>query len=83
VSTNPGFPTLIFYTVGQGGQEYPSTSATQTDQAGAGGILNVPVGLFHLTAFLNTSTGAVMIGILDVNVKAGQASSGILRVRTH
>jgi hypothetical protein len=83
VSPNAGFPTLIFYTVGQGSTELPSTSATQTDQAGAGGILNVPVGLFHLTAYLNTPTGAVMIGVLDVNVKAGLASSGILRVRTH
>jgi hypothetical protein len=75
--------TLIFYTLGSGGSssEIPSTSATATDNAGTGGLLNVPVGSFTVKASL--ASDGRQVGLVNVLVHPGVASSAILRVRTH
>jgi hypothetical protein len=75
-----GYQTLIFYTVGQ--MHLPSTTAKSTDQGGAGGLLNVPAGAFTVTAYLNLPSGAIQLAVLDVNVRPGLATSGLIRVRT-
>jgi hypothetical protein len=76
------YPTLIFYTVGSGvGSELPSASAIYTDNSGTGGILNVPKGVFTVTARLESS--GKQLGIINMLVNPGVASSGTLRVRTH
>jgi hypothetical protein len=76
------YATLLFYTEGSGaGSELPTTTATSTDNSGTGGVLNVPVGVFTVTAKL-ASTGQTL-GLINMLVSPGVASSGILRVRTH
>jgi hypothetical protein len=78
------YPTLIFYTEGTGGSssEIPSTTATATDNSGTGGLLNVPKGAFTVKASLATGDKR-QLGLLNMLVRPGVASSGILRVRTH
>jgi hypothetical protein len=81
-STSPPgsmYPTLVFYTEGMGGQELPTTNTSATDNAGAGGILNVPVGSFTVNAVLNTGQP---VGTLDVIIRPGVAASAIIRART-
>jgi hypothetical protein len=78
--SNSPYPTLIFYTEGSGvGSELPSTTAMSTDNSGTGGLLNVPTGVFTVKAFL----GSRQLGLINMLVRPGVASSGILRVRTH
>jgi hypothetical protein len=81
---NSPYPTLIFYTTGTGGSssEIPSTTATSTDNSGTGGLLNVPKGAFTVRATL-ASDPKVQVGLINMLVRPGVASSGILRVRTH
>jgi hypothetical protein len=81
--TTSQYPTLIFYTEGQGGSssELPSTTATVTDNSGTGGLLNVPKGVFTVKASL-AKTGQ-QLGLINMLVFPGVASSGLLRVRTH
>jgi hypothetical protein len=83
VVSPPGgpYPTQIFYTVGQGGMEFPSSVATQTDPSGAGGILNVPAGAFTVQVYLASTHQP--IAVLSVFVNPGVASLGYVRVRTH
>jgi hypothetical protein len=79
---NSQYPTLIFYTEGSGvGSELPTTSATATDNSGTGGLLNVPKGVFTVTAKL--ASNGQKLGLINMLVQPGVASSGILRVRTH
>jgi hypothetical protein len=79
---NSQYPTLIFYTQGSGvGSELPNASATSTDNSGTGGLLNVPKGVFTVTAKL-ASTGKTL-GLINMLVNPGVAASGTLRVRTH
>jgi hypothetical protein len=77
------YETQIFYTVGTGGQssEVPSTSAKYTDNAGTGGILNVPAGEINVKAFRYSDN--VPVGVINLLVPPGTAASAILRVRTH
>jgi hypothetical protein len=74
------YRTTIFYTQGQGLMEFPSTSATATDNAGAGGILNVPQGAVTVSAILN-STGQ-QIAAVDTFVNPGFATAVFVRART-
>jgi hypothetical protein len=74
------YRTTIFYTQGQGQMEFPSTSATATDNAGAGGILNVPQGAFTVRAILQ-STGQP-IATVDTFVNPGFATLVFVRTRT-
>ncbi len=74
------YPTIQFYTEGIGGQELPTTSADSTDQQGAAGILNVPVGSFVVTAKLK-STGQT-VGAVSVFVNPGVAVQLVIRART-
>jgi hypothetical protein len=79
---NGQYQTLIFYTQGSGvGSELPNASAVATDNSGTGGLLNVPKGVFTVTAKL-ASTGKTL-GLINMLVNPGVASSGVLRVRTH
>jgi hypothetical protein len=75
-----GYATTIFYTVGMGQQEFPSTMATATDNAGAGGILNVPIGAFSVRIILN-STGQ-QLGVLNTFIRPGVAAAVDFRMRT-
>jgi hypothetical protein len=74
--------TTVFYTVSSNGQELPSTSAQATDQAGAGGIFNVPAGGITLSAYRNTMPPQ-KIGAVDVLVDPALASVAYVRARTH
>jgi hypothetical protein len=74
------YPTTIFYLKGSNGQELPTTSADETDQGGAGGILNVPIGSFTVTAIVK-ATGQT-ITTLSVYVNPGVAAQVIVRART-
>jgi hypothetical protein len=78
----PGSPyvTTIFYTQGMGQMEFPSTSVTATDNAGAGGIFNVPYGAFSVRAILQ-STGQ-QIATVDTLVYPGLATAVFVRART-
>jgi hypothetical protein len=71
------YATFLFYNVGG----IPSTSAPATDNSGAGGLLNVPVGLFNVKVSL--ASDGRQVGVVDLLVNPGVASSAILRVRTH
>jgi hypothetical protein len=77
----PGSPykTTIFYTQGQGQMEFPSLTALATDNAGAGGILNVPIGSFSVRLTLKSGQP---IGVLNVVIAPGVASSVMYRTRT-
>jgi hypothetical protein len=77
---NSGYTTTIFYTQGMGQQEFPTTSTTATDKAGAGGILNVPAASFSVKLVL-AATGQP-IGVVNLFVNPGVASSVLFRTRT-
>jgi hypothetical protein len=75
-----GYTTTIFYTEGMGQMEFPTTSTTATDKAGAGGILNVPIGSFNVKLVL-AATGQP-IGVVNLFINPGVASSVLFRTRT-
>jgi hypothetical protein len=76
--------TTPFYLQGSGGQQIPSTSADSTDDQGAGGLINVPVGSFTLTAQLKAtaSTPAQTIGTVGLFVNPGVGALVTIRART-
>jgi hypothetical protein len=76
---NSGYSTTIFYTQGQ--PEFPTTSATSTNNAGSGGILNVPAGAFAVSAMLEPSGQPIAVANMVVN--PGVATLAYIRVRTH
>jgi hypothetical protein len=63
-----------------GGTELPNPMATETDDIGAGGAVNVPVGIVSIVATLVTSK--TTLGQVDFVVTSGGASFAWLRVRT-
>jgi hypothetical protein len=75
-----GYTTTIFYTEGMGQMEFPTTSTQATDKAGAGGILNVPIGSFSVKLVL-AATGQP-IGVVNLFINPGVASSVLFRTRT-
>jgi hypothetical protein len=64
-----------------GGTELPNPMATETDDIGAGGVVNLPVGIVSFVATL-VSTNTTL-GQVDFVVTSGGASFAWLRVRTH
>jgi hypothetical protein len=78
---NSSYRTTIFYTQGQGQMEFPSTTASATDNAGVGGIFNVPTGGFGVRATLAPS--GQQIATANVFVNPGVATLVYIRVRTH
>jgi len=83
-TSDGGNPTLIFYLEGSSGQELPTTSADSTDQGGAGGILNLPIGIQPITAVvLATDAGPEQtIGTVSVLVNPGVGVQLFVRART-
>jgi hypothetical protein len=81
---NSGYATTIFYTQGMGQQEFPTTSATATDKAGAGGILNVPAASFSIRVFLKGMNGVPdqQLGVLPIFIPPGRAAAVDFRMRT-
>jgi hypothetical protein len=79
--TQSTYQTTIFYTVGMNGMEFPSTNATATDGAGAGGILNVPVGAFSFRVYEKT-TGQ-QVAVVPVLINPGVSTIVDVRPRTH
>jgi hypothetical protein len=75
--SNRGAQTTTFYTK----SGLPSTSATQTDTLGAGGAVNVPVGLITVSATLAGTTRS--IGSLNVVIRPGGATFAWVRPRVH
>jgi hypothetical protein len=76
-----GYSTTLFYTVGSGGSELPTTTAPATDNSGSGGILNVPAGSFTVKAVL-APTGQ-QLATVNTLINPGVASLAYIRVRTH
>jgi hypothetical protein len=76
-SSNP--PTVVFYT--QGMANIPSFTAQETDMSGAGGLLNVPVGILAVHATLKET--AREISVFNVYVNPGVGASVNIRARTH
>jgi hypothetical protein len=72
-----GPKTTTFYTKGG----LPSTTVDQTDTLGAGGAVNVPIGLATVTATL-ASSGRT-IGSSNVVIREGEATFAWLRPRVH
>ncbi len=59
----------------------PSTSATQTDAYGIGGVVNVPVGSLTVTAVV--AEGHDALGNAEVLVRPGALTLAFIRVRSH
>jgi hypothetical protein len=59
--------------------QYPTTSAQQTDQSGAGGVVNVPSGDVAVAAML----GNRMLAAFNVPVRPGADSTVFVRARAH
>ncbi|HEY2518106.1 MAG TPA: hypothetical protein VGI39_44860, partial [Polyangiaceae bacterium] len=79
ISVDGGANSIQWYTQGSG--TAPNTSATATDSIGAGGIVNVPVGVVVSTATI-ASTGQV-IGTVTTFIRPGAAMFAWFRPRTH
>jgi hypothetical protein len=69
--------TQQFYTLNGG----PSTTSTQTDRLGTGGVVNVPIGGLSMVARLASS--GRMLGTVNGIVRPGETLFGYVRVRTH
>ena len=79
ISVDGGANSIQWYTQGSG--TAPIKGATATDAIGAGGIVNVPVGLVESTARIQ-STGKV-IGTATTFIRPGSAMFVWFRPRTH
>ncbi len=73
--TSRGPDTRAFYTKGG----LPSTTTGRTDGLGAGGAVNVPVGVATISATLAESQRA--LGSINVVIRGGEATLGLIRPR--